>query len=93
MSNPNPHFLYLNPWKIDEEIPTNVLNVNGELVADCGIFLSNRSDIENRANANLIAAAPELLKYLKQLTTIVDPEKLNEIHQSAILLINRLEQD
>jgi hypothetical protein len=58
------------PWTTDPEVGNEgVLGADGALVADCSIFLNpefgKRTSKINRANAHLIAAAPDLLAALK----------------------------
>jgi hypothetical protein len=69
------------PWKLHAEI--NVVDINGNFVASCGFNAKNSLEIA-KANASLIASAPELLEALKNLisfhensTFITDcPEKM-----------------
>jgi len=55
------------PWSIHHEF--NVFDENGRCVASCGGYSSNFRDVEpeNRANAMLIAAAPDLLEACRAL--------------------------
>ena len=61
------------PWRTDPDLGhEQVLGPDGIIVADCSIFamVKNGSTPErNRANARLIAAAPELLELLEQHVT------------------------
>lgn len=55
------------PWATDAEfLDETVLGADGIMVADCTITVSrkfgSRTDAINRANARLIAAAPELVE-------------------------------
>ena len=60
------------PWRTDPDLGhEQVLGPDGIIVADCSIFamVKNGSTPErNRANARLIAAAPELLEKLINIT-------------------------
>lgn len=55
------------PWKIKFEF--NVEDTNGRTIASCGGYSDNcrvqEVDAENKANARLIAAAPDLLEALR----------------------------
>lgn len=59
------------PWKTDPGCgDESVLGPDGFMVADCAIFSMRKGapTVErNRANASLIAAAPELLRVAKRL--------------------------
>lgn len=58
------------PWKVDKY--GDVVAANGIAVADCNIFHFRRSEEENRENARLIAAAPDLLEALKGVVAVAD---------------------
>lgn len=58
------------PWRLDPEANDEaVIGSRGFLVADCCIFSARKgapTDAENRANARLIASAPDLAEALEQ---------------------------
>lgn len=60
------------PWRLDPEANDEaVIGSRGFMVADCCIFSARKgapTDAENRANARLIAAAPDLAEALQKLT-------------------------
>ena len=55
------------PWATDPEVGHEmVLGSDGKMVADCSIFARRKNEVAtNRANARLIAAAPDLLAFAK----------------------------
>ena len=56
------------PWKTDPECGNeSVIDAGGFLIADCAIFGPKADPARNRANARLIAAAPDLLAALYEL--------------------------
>lgn len=59
------------PWRLDPEANgAAVIGSRGFLVADCCIFSLRKgapTDAENRANARLIAAAPDLYEALESM--------------------------
>ena len=68
------------PWRIDEANLTLVARlVDGEYEYICSVdpeefSVSDMTDEENRANATLIAEAPELYKALEALTGVVQSD-------------------
>ena len=73
------------PWALDRW--GAVCHANKQLVVVEGVALSGRSTDETRANARLIAAAPELLDALKYCAAVCAGEALNKSD-----LINALEK-
>ena len=59
------------PWRTDPDLGhEQVLGPNGIIVADCSIVALHKNGPtpeRNRANARLVAAAPELLSHLENL--------------------------
>lgn len=75
------------PWKIDDNIsPMVVVDANGVMVADCGIFHKSRTNQENLTNVKLILVAPALLELAKE---IVKSDDLNAMKKVAKELIEK----
>lgn len=74
------------PWEIGEEqFGAQVMVFAGEReVADCGHNFSDCGNEEDRANARLIAAAPELLAALDRLLETVEDEMVGLIDRKTI---------
>lgn len=58
------------PWRVDKF--GVVVGPRGIAVADCNILHIRRGEEENRKNARLVAAAPDLLDALKAVVAIAD---------------------
>jgi hypothetical protein len=72
------------PWAVDKNFPTDVLGF------DRAVLIQSEDipdDEESRANAHLIAAAPELLQAIERLLNtpaLAKPENLNNHDASAL---------
>jgi hypothetical protein len=55
--------------EVDHE---TVIDQSGFMVADCAIFGANSSPHRNKANARLIAAAPDMLEALQGVLRVAD---------------------
>ena len=63
------------PWQTDAECgDESVLGPDGAMVADCAIFgmRVNRTEHINRANARLIAAAPDMYEALLAAKVVIE---------------------
>ena len=78
------------PWTQDEY--GDVITPNRKTLVTEGIALGGRSTPETRANARLIAAAPELLAMLKDLVDLEGPQPGNSAWgDRALALIAKVE--
>lgn len=77
------------PWRVWDEVAAEVFpDLSGSRVAYCG----SAADATHMANARLIAAAPELLAVLKDLTALEGPLPGNvEWFRKARAAIDRAE--
>ena len=77
------------PWRTDPDLGhEQVLGPDGIIVADCSIFAmvkNGPTPERNRANARLIAAAPEMLSFLQDLEDALSYEvrKIKESPQES----------
>lgn len=79
------------PWVTDKDVGHEaVLGADGALVADCAIFglHVNRSQEINKANARLIAAAPELLEALERMADVAEKSGLTVFNEEFTALAN-----
>ena len=64
------------PWDVNPRAKVNVADKNGRGVATTGGYMDStraeETDKENKANANLIAAAPEMYEAVKQAISYLD---------------------
>lgn len=71
------------PWKVDSHGEA-VLGRDGTMVADCCIMSSRRQTPMCRANATLIAAAPDLLEACKNMLWHEDKYAARKQAEAAI---------
>ena len=75
------------PWQVNRKVRTSVETVaDGQgfnLIADCSDPDNVRPSVEDRANAALIAAAPELLAALEQLVALYPDSPIPEVWDEA----------
>lgn len=80
------------PWKFEEQPFCNIESADGTVVEGQGFMLSDAHDDESiRANAHLIAAAPDLLESLRLLVErcqreLADPEDVSELTMATIAI-------
>ncbi len=60
------------PWQVNERFDGHVMTSDGLAVADCCLDYSSIDFDEQKINARLIAAAPELLEALKEISEVFD---------------------
>ena len=55
------------PWRLDQRAPQVIEDLKGRKIASSSIFYNGKeeTEVENAANAQLIAAAPQLLEALQ----------------------------
>ena len=83
------------PWKIAAHCSTLIFDTKGRSIASAGGYQSNTESTidENEANAQLIAAAPDLLEALEAIVGLDDSienyQKLCDAMQSARIAISK----
>ena len=70
------------PWAVDDEIG---------LVIKHGEGAHDYVDMENKANAQLMADAPLLLAFYKRIKEIMDMEEIEEIERVELILQEMME--
>ena len=72
------------PWILDRRTDANVIGDHGRSVASAGGYSDNFSDdtclVENRANATLIAAAPDMLDALQNILNGIETGVVTSDH-------------
>jgi len=80
------------PWKVgDGTYPKSdrfVWGSDGYLIADCS-DINNRTSDEERANARLISAAPDLLEALREAQAVLAGTELNDEEDQSPLDVVR----